>query len=178
MRNESESTSTRPEAMDYAAITGVLESLTIQTEVRIWYWTKEKFKEEQYDEYEYDEEDDFEPCRDGEELAEPEHSAIKLDTCLYATVTDLDDYVEMDALGGMGSISFSADSDDGIHHIEVTKVGLPPAEEVSYSYHHDDLCADPAKDHVQLERADIDLEGVKTLHAALGRWMAHKGVEL
>jgi len=179
MRNESESESiTRPEAMSVEDIRGVLESLTVQTEVRIWYWTKEKFLEEQYDEYEYDEKEDFVPLRDGDELAEPESSAVELDTCLYATVTEVEDYIEMDAQGGTGSFSFATDGDDGIHHIQVTKVGFPPAEDVDYHHGHYDLCADPSKDYVDMHGTEVGIESVQKLHAALGRWLEHKGIEL
>ena len=175
MRNESESTSiTRPEAMDGVAICAVLEDLTIQTEVRIWYWTKSKFLSEQFDEDESDDKEDFTPYRDSEEMTEAELFAIELNTCLYATVTEVDDYVEMDALGGGGSCSFYTDSEDGIHHIEVVKVGLPPAEEVAYHYGHDDLRADPARDYVDLAGQEVYIEGVRLLHAALGRWMEHR----
>ena len=178
MRNESESTSiTRPEAMDGGVICAILESLTIQTEVRIWYWTKAKFIAEQFDENEYDDEEDFTPYRDSEEMGEAELSAIELDTCLYATVTSIDDFVEMDALGGMGGISFAHDVEDGIHHIEVVKVGLPPAEELDFG-HYDDLRADPAEDHVTIANQEISVENVRLLHAALGRWLEHKGVEV
>lgn len=169
MRNESEAI-TRPEAMSSEAICAVLHTLTIQTEVRIWYWTKEKFKEEQEDLWEDDE--DFEMYRDGEEMTEPERSAVELDTCLYATVTDVEDNVEMDALGGMGTITFAHEEDDGIHHIEVVKVGLPPAEELDYG--PSELLADPANDYVNLADEEVDVAGVRKLHAALGRWLEYK----
>ncbi len=157
--------------MSSEAICAVLHTLTIQTEVRIWYWTKERFKEEQED---YWEEDDggFELYRDGEEMTEPERSAVELDTCLYATVTDVEEYVQMDALGGMGTITFAHEEDDGIHHIEVVTVGLPPAEEVDFG--HSEMRADPANDYVNLGDSEVDVAGVRKLHAALGRWLEHK----
>ncbi len=157
--------------MSSEAICAVLHTLTIQTEVRIWYWTKERFKEEQED---YWEEDDggFELYRDGEAMTEPESSAVELDTCLYATVTDVEDNVEMDALGGMGGFVFVHDESGGIHHIEVVKVGLPPAEELDYG--PSELLADPANDYVNLADEEVNVAGVRKLHAALGRWLEYK----
>lgn len=160
--------------MNDRLICNVLESLTIDTHFRVWYWPL----------HEIDRDDSFHDdgslYRDCEEMLDCEIAAVEKGTSITLVVSNVeDDYiVEATEVDSNCVVAFSVGKPDCIHHIEVTKVGAPPAEEFCFGTGHEDFYACPAKSEIQIATAMVGQEDALKLYAALGRWLRYKGENL
>jgi len=156
-------------------ICNVLESLTIDTHFRVWYWPL----------HEIDRDDSFhdDGCylhRDCEEMLDCEIAAVEKGTSITLVVSNVEDdcIVEATEVDSNYVVAFDVGEPDCIHHIEVTKVGVPPAETFCFGTGDEDFYACPAKSEIQIATTMVEQEDALKLYAALGRWLRYKGENL